>query len=83
VRLEELGHLKNPMTASRTQLMTFQFVTWCLNQLLYHMPLSKKVFCAEPTEPNPYCSLPLLIYNIIITFPLAHALVGETSEEIV
>jgi hypothetical protein len=36
VRLEELGHLKNPMTSSGIEPATFRFVLYCL-KLLYRV----------------------------------------------
>jgi hypothetical protein len=39
VRMEGLGQLKNPMTSSGIQPMTFRLVAWCINQLRYRVPL--------------------------------------------
>jgi hypothetical protein len=38
VRLEELRHLKNPMTSSGIVLATFRLLAYYLNQLRYRVP---------------------------------------------
>jgi hypothetical protein len=38
LRLEVLGKLKNPMTASGIEPATFRLVTYCINQLRYRVP---------------------------------------------
>jgi hypothetical protein len=38
MRLEKLGQLKNPITASGTEPATFRLATQCLNQQRYHVP---------------------------------------------
>jgi hypothetical protein len=35
MKLEGLGQLKNPVTSSGIEPMTFQLVAYCLNQLSY------------------------------------------------
>jgi hypothetical protein len=38
VLLEGLGQLKNPVTSSGIELVTFRLIAWCLNQLRYSVP---------------------------------------------
>jgi hypothetical protein len=44
VRLEGLGQLKNPVTSSAFETVTFRLVALCLNQLRYRV-LHKKLQC--------------------------------------
>jgi hypothetical protein len=43
VRLEGFGRLKNPMTSSGIEALTFRLVAQCLKQLRYRMPQDMKM----------------------------------------
>jgi hypothetical protein len=45
VRLGGLGQLKNPMTSSGIETVTFRLVAQCLNQLRYRKVVIKRVYC--------------------------------------
>jgi hypothetical protein len=51
VRLEKLGELKNPVTSSGIEPMTFRLVAQCLNQLRYHALRGDRI-----TKKNAYMS---------------------------
>jgi hypothetical protein len=50
VRLEGLGHLKNPMTSSGIEPATFLLVALCLSHLRYRVPPLKRHLCACRTR---------------------------------